>query len=207
MGEGSNHVVEDGGYGVEPLGGGTDIAKADFVEEDLLHNEGGDRLRQLRSGLHDAEAEGYYLGLEKKINDVSVIHLDKSANDAKGGEAQVLKGARLGLGVEERVEAEGDMSLEEKRPGVWVGRDTLQQREGIADTVGGVGGQCRGREEGVDRHNLLQECGNGPVRVPENRREVGEGFALLRQLEKDPLSLRWHDWDRDKMNKGVKDYS
>jgi hypothetical protein len=36
-------------------------------------------------------------------------HLDERADDAKAGQPQVLKGARLGDGVEEGVEEQGDV--------------------------------------------------------------------------------------------------
>lgn len=57
-----DHVAQYGADGVEPLIGVADVRQAGLVEEDLLHDEDGDRLGELRARLHNAQTERYDLG-------------------------------------------------------------------------------------------------------------------------------------------------
>lgn len=67
-----------------------------------------------------------------------VVLLDECADDTERCQPQILKGPRLGGGVKEGVEKEGDLGLEEELPGFGVGGDTLEEGEGVADAVGGL---------------------------------------------------------------------
>ena len=50
----SDHIAQYGSNCVEPLICMTDVGQASFIEQDLLDNEDGDSLGELRSSLHDA---------------------------------------------------------------------------------------------------------------------------------------------------------
>jgi hypothetical protein len=62
-------------------------------------------------------------------------------------------------------------------------RHALQQRQRIADPVGRVGCQRRGRQGWIDGHDLLEQRRYRPEAVPEVRGELGEVLALLAELE------------------------
>jgi hypothetical protein len=49
-----DHVAQNRAYGIEPLVGVADVGKTHVVEQDLLYDEDGDGLAELRAGLHDA---------------------------------------------------------------------------------------------------------------------------------------------------------
>mmetsp|Transcript_25140 Transcript_25140/g.52069 ORF Transcript_25140/g.52069 Transcript_25140/m.52069 type:complete len:349 (+) Transcript_25140:249-1295(+) len=184
-----DHVIEHGAHGVEPFGSGAHVRQADFVEEYLLHDEGGDGLAEFGPRLHDAEAERYDFRLEQKVDDVGIVHFDQGADDSQGGETEVLEGAGFGLGVEEGVEVEGDVGREEESAGVGVGGHALEEGQGVAHPVGGVGREGRGGEEGVDADDFLEEGGDGAVGVPEDGGQVGEVLAVFGQFEEDALAL------------------
>jgi hypothetical protein len=100
------------------------IGQPRFVEQDLLHDEDGDRLGEFRAGLHDAEAEWDDLCGKKEMYDRVVVvllgddkskmvrrsmekaHLDEGSYDAKGGETKVFKGTRFGSRIQERIKKE-----------------------------------------------------------------------------------------------------
>ena len=98
-----DHVAKNGTHGIEALISMADIGKSDIVEKNLLHNEDSHSLAQLRSSLHNTQAEGDYLRTKEKVDHFSRVILDKRANNTKGGEAKVLERARLGGRVEEGV--------------------------------------------------------------------------------------------------------
>lgn len=153
-----DHVREDRPDGVEPLVRLADVAESYLVEEDLLDDEDGDRFRQLRTRLHDPKAEGDDFGREEEVDDVAVIVLlDEGSDDAEGGEAEVLERTSLGSRVEEGVEEEGDVGAEEEGAGVVVRGDALEEGEGVADAVRGVGGEGRRGEERVDGNDFLEK--------------------------------------------------
>jgi hypothetical protein len=58
-----------------------------IVEEDLLHDEGGNRAGELLPLLHDAQAERYDLGLHQEVDGVGVVALHERTNDAEAGDA------------------------------------------------------------------------------------------------------------------------
>lgn len=91
-----DHVAEDGADGIKALVSLTDVGQAHFVKENLLDDEDGDRFAELRAVLHDAETERDDFCGEEEGDDIRVvILLDESANDAEGGQAQILKGTSL----------------------------------------------------------------------------------------------------------------
>ena len=133
-----DHVAEDRTDGEKAFVSVTDIGEAGLVEKDLLHDEDRDRLGKLRAGFHDAEAEGDDLCREEEVYYRIVVillrahlrrrvrwglkekkkkgekrkggaHLDESADDTEGGEAQVLEWTCFGSCIQERVQEEGYM--------------------------------------------------------------------------------------------------
>lgn len=159
--EGGNHVGENGANGVEALVRLANVLEAKVVEENLLDNEDGDRLGELRASLHDAEAEGDDLGREEEVDDVRVVVLlDESANDTQRRQAEVLEWTSLARCVEEWVEEEGDVGVEEETTGLRVGRDTLEKGKSVAHAVGRMRSEHGGRQGGVDVDNLEEERGH-----------------------------------------------
>jgi hypothetical protein len=105
------------------------IRQPRLVEQDLLDDEDGDRLGQLGTCLHDAEAERDDLCRKKEVYDCVVVvllhlggtigenwigearkrkkaHLDEGAYDTEGGETKVFKGAGFGSRIQERIKKE-----------------------------------------------------------------------------------------------------
>ena len=70
-----DHVAEDGADGEEALVSVANIGQPRFVEQDLLDDEDGDRLGELGTCLHDAEAERDDLGRKKEVYDRVVVVL------------------------------------------------------------------------------------------------------------------------------------
>jgi hypothetical protein len=124
-----DHVAKHGADGVEALVRLADVCQAGVVEKDLLDDEDGDGLAQLRARLHDAEAQGDDLGCEQEVYDCVVVvllhlggtigenwigearkrkkaHLDEGAYDTEGGETKVFKGAGFGSRIQERIKKE-----------------------------------------------------------------------------------------------------
>lgn len=105
----SNHVAEDSADGVEALVGSADIVEAVIVEEDLLDDEDGHGLTKFRARLHDAQAERDDLGCEEEVDDLGRIILNEGADNTQASETKVFERSRLGGGVEEGVEEEGNV--------------------------------------------------------------------------------------------------
>lgn len=99
-----DHIAEHRTNGVETLVGLADVREPNIVEQDLLYDKDGDRLAELRARLHDPQAQRDDLGSKEEIDDLRGVVLDKSADNAEGGEAEVLKRSRLRRGVEEWIE-------------------------------------------------------------------------------------------------------
>ena len=153
--EGLHHRGQHRGHGEEPLGGGADVREPCGVQQNLLDDERRDGFRELRPHLHGAKAQRDDFGGEQKVDDVGVVDFDQRSDDAQRRQPQVLERPRLADGVEEGVEEERDVRLQEERAGVGVGGDALEQGEGVADAVGGVGGEGRRGEERVDGDDFL----------------------------------------------------
>lgn len=66
----AHHVAKDGADSVESLIGGADVVQAIVVKQDLLHNEDGDSLTELRARLHDAQTERDDLGGQQEVDDL-----------------------------------------------------------------------------------------------------------------------------------------
>jgi hypothetical protein len=107
-----DHVAEDGADGVEAFVRLADVGEASVVEEDFLDDEDGDGLAQLGAGLHDAEAQRDDLSRKEEVDDLGGVVLDQGADDAQRGQTKVLERARLGGGIQEWVEEEGDVRLD-----------------------------------------------------------------------------------------------
>ena len=120
---------------LEPVVGLADVEEARVVQEDLLHDEGGDGLAQLGAVVHDPQAEWDDLGGQEEVDHLPLVGLDQGADHPEGGEPQVLEGSGLTLRFEEGVEIEGDLRQQEGLPGVRVRGDTLEQGESVADPV------------------------------------------------------------------------
>lgn len=105
----ADHVTKYGADSIEALIGRADVVETVVIEQDLLNNEDGDRLGQLGACLHDPQTERDYLGGQEEVDDLGRVVFDESTDDAEAGQAQVLEGTRLGRGVEEGIEIEGDV--------------------------------------------------------------------------------------------------
>ena len=140
---------------LEPVVGLADVEEARVVQEDLLHDEGGDGLAQLGAVVHDPQAERDDLGGQEEVDHLPLVGLDQGADHPEGSEPQVLEGPGLAHRVEEGVEVEGDVGEQEGRPGVRVRGDTLQQGEGVTDSVALVSSQNGRVDGGVNVDNLL----------------------------------------------------
>lgn len=100
----ADHVGQDGSNGIESFVCLTDVGKANVIKQDLLYNEDGDGLAELRTSLHDAQTEWNDLRGQEKGDDLRVIRLlDESSNDAERSQSEVLKWSGLGRCIEERV--------------------------------------------------------------------------------------------------------
>jgi hypothetical protein len=91
----SDHITENGANSVESLVGLTDVLQSHVIEQDLLNDEDSNGLAELRSSLHDTEAERNDLGGQEEIDDFCRVILDQSADDSKRRQAEVFKGPRL----------------------------------------------------------------------------------------------------------------
>jgi hypothetical protein len=78
----SYHIAEHRADSIEALICSTNIVESMIIEQDLLHDEDGHRLAQLRSSLHNAKAEWYDFGGQQEIDDIGRIILDQSSNYA-----------------------------------------------------------------------------------------------------------------------------
>lgn len=97
----AHHVAENGADCIEPLISGADVVEAIVVKKDLLHDEDGDSLAELRAGLHNSQTERNNLGGQQEVDDLGRVVLDKSANDTETGKPEVLERARFGGRVKE----------------------------------------------------------------------------------------------------------
>lgn len=104
-----NHIAKNCADSVEALVGGANVIKAIVVQENLLDNEDGNRLAELRARLHDAKTQRDDFGREEEVDDVGRIILHQGANHAQAGKSKVFERSRLGGRVEERIEEEGDV--------------------------------------------------------------------------------------------------
>lgn len=80
-----------------------------------MDDEDGDGLAKFGACFHYTEAEGDDLRGQQEIDDFGRVVLHESADNAEGGQAEVLEGARLGSGVEEGVEVERDVCLRKRQ--------------------------------------------------------------------------------------------
>lgn len=86
------HVTQNSSYSVKPLVRLTNILQTHVVQQDLLHDEDGNRFAKLGAGFHDAQAEWDDFGCEQKVDDFGTIVFDKRADHTEGGQAEVLEG-------------------------------------------------------------------------------------------------------------------
>jgi hypothetical protein len=110
----SHHVAQDGSYRVESFVCSAYVGKTDVVQQNLLHNEDRHSLAQFGTSLHDPKAKRDDLGGKEEVDHIRRVVLDKRTNHAKGSQAQIFEGARLGSGVEERVKEKRNMSYVHK---------------------------------------------------------------------------------------------
>ena len=78
----------------------TNVVKASRIDQDLLQDEGGHRFRQLGTIVHDVQAQWHDLRRQQEVYDVILVGLHQGANNAQGGESQVLETA---LGTEKAI--------------------------------------------------------------------------------------------------------
>ena len=72
------------------------------------------------------------------------------------------------------------MGTEEEGSGVLVRGDALEQGQGVANAVRGVGRQSRRGEEGIDGNNFLEKSGHGAKGMPKDGGQVFAVFPLFR---------------------------
>ena len=111
----SDHIAEDSAHRIEPFVGRTNVRQTDVIEEDLLNDEDGNGLAELRSGFHNTKAQRDNLGGQKEVDNIGRVILHQSSYHAEGGEAQVFKRARFRGRVKERVKEQGDVSCAAQR--------------------------------------------------------------------------------------------
>lgn len=75
-----------------------------------MYDKDGDRLAELRTGLHNPETERNDFSRQKEVDDLRRVVLDKSANDSEAGKSKVFERTALGGRVEKGVEVERNMS-------------------------------------------------------------------------------------------------
>ena len=105
-----DHVAENGAHRIESLVCRTNVAQANIVKENLLYNENGNGLAKLRSGFHDPKTERDDLGGQEEVDHIGRIILHQGADHTQRRQTEVLEGARLGCGIEERVKEKRDVS-------------------------------------------------------------------------------------------------
>lgn len=91
----SDHITKNSANSVESLVGLADVLQSHVIEQDLLNDEDSNGLAELRSSLHDTEAERDDLCGEEEVDDFCRVILDQSADDTKRRQAKVFKGSRL----------------------------------------------------------------------------------------------------------------
>jgi hypothetical protein len=105
-----NHVAQNSSNCVEALISSANVVEAVIIKEYLLHNEDSHRLAKLGASLHDAQAERDDFSSKEEVNHLRGVILDQGTNNTQAGQTEILEWARLGCGVEEWIEEEGDMS-------------------------------------------------------------------------------------------------
>lgn len=106
----SDHVAEDSTHGIESLICSADIAQANVIEENFLHDEDSNSFAQLGTGLHNAKTERDDLRGQQEVNHVRRIIFHQCADDTQRCESEIFKGTGFGGGIEERVEEKRDVS-------------------------------------------------------------------------------------------------
>jgi hypothetical protein len=173
-----DHVAEDSADSIEALVGGANVVQSVVIEQDLLDDENCDSLAELRARLHNPQAKRDDLSREKKVDHLARVVLNKRADDSEGRQAKILERAGFRRGVEKRVEEKRNvgcgkvrsssytrrksrvLTAEEQSAGVVMRRNTLEERKGIANAVGGGCGELGRAQQGIDADNLLKEGGH-----------------------------------------------
>lgn len=152
-----DHVAQNRSHGVKSLVSSTNICKAYIVEQNFLYNEDRHRLAQFRTGFHDTEAKGDDLRGKKEVDDIRGVIFHQGTDHAQGSKTEIFKRARLGRGIEKRIEEKRNMGYSEQRishgisnekkkktqghtiqkqsAGLVMRRNTLEQSQCIADTI------------------------------------------------------------------------
>ncbi len=78
-----DHVAKHGADGVEALVRVADVGEAHVIEQDLLHDEDGHRLAELRPGLHDAQTQRDDLGRQQEVDHLRRVVLDQGPDHAE----------------------------------------------------------------------------------------------------------------------------
>ena len=63
-----DHVAQHGTHSIEAFVRLTDVGETNIVEQDLLYNEDGHRLTELRASLHDTQTKRDDFGSEEEID-------------------------------------------------------------------------------------------------------------------------------------------
>lgn len=183
------HVREHRRHRVEPLVRLANVVEPSIVHQDLLHDENGNGLGQLRARLHNAQAQRDDFGLQQEVNYVDGVVLDQRPNHAQRRQPQVLERLALGRCIQERVQKQGDMGVEKGHARAIVRRYTLQQGQRVAHSVRRRRRELRRRQERVHMHDFLDQAGHDSKRVPQNQGQVVVLLALLAQLQQGLLAV------------------
>ena len=76
-----DHITKNGANSVETLVSLADVGQPNVIQQDLLYDEDGHCLAELRSSFHDPEAKRYNFGGKEEIDDLRRVVFDESAND------------------------------------------------------------------------------------------------------------------------------
>ena len=72
----TDHVAQHGADGKEPLSGCAHVVQPNIIQQDLLHDEGSDRLGELAPDLHGPQAQRDDLRGEEEVDHIGVINLE-----------------------------------------------------------------------------------------------------------------------------------
>ena len=76
----SESTYQDHGNVAKPIVGLADVIQPSVVKQNLLQNESGDRLRQLRACFHDSQTKWDDFGGKQKVNDLLLIGLHQRSD-------------------------------------------------------------------------------------------------------------------------------
>ena len=86
---------------------------------------------------------------------------------------------KIGIGNPEQYSHVG---TQKRLSGIGMGGDALEQCQGVADPIRGMGGERGWSQQGVNRDNLLEQGRHGARRMPQNGSQIRKAFSFLGEL-------------------------